>query len=91
MQIVRQRPAHFSSCLEGRGIFVSSLKKPQTLAGSRPAKGPSTAPMDVFGLLLGLSVCARFAKVGVYSLSRPVASLFVDMRVFKRETGCGSS
>ena len=52
--------AHFCSCLEGRGILVSSLKKPQTLTGSTPAKGPSTAAILCF--LAGLSVSARVAE-----------------------------
>ena len=61
--------AHFSSCLEGRGIFVSSLKNPQTLAGSRPARGPSTAP--IFCLLLGLSVSARIAEADISCNEKP--------------------
>ena len=82
--------AHFSSCLDGRGIFVSSLKKPQTLAGSRPARGPSTAPMVVFNLLLGLSVCARFARTEIGCLARPAAVLWENFWVLKGKEHCRS-
>ena len=40
--------ADFSSCLLGRGIWVSCWKKAQTLAGSRPA----TALEDPTAMLL---------------------------------------